>query len=205
IPYLTLALPEPQFFDDATHLTELLRPETVRIGNFQERENVASLVAVPLRVGGETVGVLYVNFRSPQVFTGSHSRLMSGLGVFAAIAIKNAWQFGRRGKELAALWRIDSKLKHSLDSLNLDSVLVTILKEVHEILQAKHSAVLLVDPNKQLRYAAWFGGPPVVEGYGITRWVFDNRKTAHVDDVMADSEWKDRYFEASDGDTRSEL
>src|SRR6185369_15046150 len=118
IPHLTVALEGPCFLIDAAAFAGPLGANPARRSLFQERESVASLAAVPLRVGAETVGALYLNFRSRQSFGGSQRRLITGLSVFAATAIKNAWQFGLRGEELAALARIDSKLKRSLDSLS---------------------------------------------------------------------------------------
>src|SRR5438105_15302477 len=100
----------------------------VRQGNFQEREKICSTAALPLQVGDEIVGVLFVNFRQPQHFDATQKLVIEGLAHYAAIAIKNAQVFGtlieRRIRELEILRHIDLELSRTLE---LESVLDRLL------------------------------------------------------------------------------
>ncbi|HEV2582508.1 MAG TPA: GAF domain-containing protein, partial [Ktedonobacteraceae bacterium] len=59
------------------------------VGSFSQREKVRSIAAVPLQVGDELVGVLFINFRQPQRFDAAQKLFIDGLAQYAAIAIKN--------------------------------------------------------------------------------------------------------------------
>lgn len=62
---------------------------------FAEREKIASLAALLLRVGHEKIGVMFVNYRTPHQFTGDERRIIETFGSYAAIAINNARLFAK--------------------------------------------------------------------------------------------------------------
>jgi GAF domain-containing protein len=75
---LVLSRLEPVFAKESMTLyAELYGDVQTRQGNFIEREKICSSAAVPLRVGNESVGVLFVNFRQPQRFTAIQSECLS--------------------------------------------------------------------------------------------------------------------------------
>src|SRR5437870_1830295 len=105
IAVLALHHVEPIFAKESAIIYTTLQSNLhIREGNFQQREKICSMVAVPLRVGDESVGVLFVNFRQPQRFDATQKLFIEGLAHYAAIAIKNAQAFGmliqRRVREL---------------------------------------------------------------------------------------------------------
>ena len=183
--------------------------------NFKEREKIRSAAVVPLRVEEESVGVLFVNFRQPQHFDSTQKLLMEGLAHYAAIAIKNSQVFGtlttRRLHELEILQHIDSELNRSLD---LESVLNTLLKWACEEVHAEEASILLYKARTQtLEVTAATGRYaedrkkqifPLKESKGISRWALEHKKPVRVDNVHRDLPWRDLYVSVAD-DMVSEL
>jgi GAF domain-containing protein len=184
-------------------------------GNFKEREKIRSAAVVPLRVGEEAVGVLFVNFRQPQRFDATQKLLIEGLAHYAAIAIKNSQVFGtlslRRLHELEALQKIDRELSQALD---LGSVLNTILRLAHERVAAEEASILLLNNRTQaLETAAAIGRHAessqkqmllLHETKGISRWVVEEKKPVRVSNVHKDLPWRDIHLPVA-ADIVSEL
>jgi len=184
-------------------------------GNFKEREKIRSAAVVPLRVGEEAVGVLFVNFRQPQRFDATQKLLIEGLAHYAAIAIKNSQVFGtlslRRMRELEALQKIDRELSQALD---LSSVLNTILSLAHERVAAEESSILLLNNRMQvLETAAAIGRHAessqkqmlsLYENRGISRWVVEEKKPVLVNNLQKDLLWRDIHLPVA-ADIVSEL
>lgn len=228
IATLMLSQDEPIFYKKSEAIyTELHGEKYIRQGSFSQREHVRSTAAVPLRVADETVGVLFVNFRQPQEFHTIQKLLINGLASYAAIAIKNAQAFGtliqRRVRELETLQKIDRELSRTLD---LESVLKTILELAHEHVPADEASILLLKilpqiPRKQVLEVVAAIGRNAEERRkqtlsleietteeektsGISRWVFEQKKPALVQNVHRDLPWRDLYIPVAD-DIMSEL
>jgi GAF domain-containing protein len=214
----TLALShlEPIFAKESmTVYTELYSDIQTRRGNFKEREKICSSAVVPLRVGNESVGVLFVNFRQPQRFDSTQKLLIEGLAHYAAIAIKNSQVFGnlslRRVGELEILQKIDRELTHTLE---LDTVLNTILKLAHERIPADEASILLHNTRTHILDTAVAIGRhaeasrkqvlSLQEMKGITRWVVDQKKSARVNNVHTEEPWHVLYLPVA-SDIVSEL
>jgi GAF domain-containing protein len=187
----------------------------IRQGSFGKRENIRSTAALPLRVGDELVGVLFVNFRQPQRFDATQKLFIEGLAHYAAIAIKNAQVFGtliqRRVHELEILQKIDRELSRTLD---LETVLNTLLRLAHEQMPVEEVAIWLYNPQTQILAAKAAIGPnaearltytlPTHTSQGITWWVMEHKMPARVDNVHRDPQWRDIYIQ-TDPNTISEL
>ncbi|MFL5655250.1 MAG: GAF domain-containing protein [Ktedonobacteraceae bacterium] len=183
--------------------------------NFAQRERISSTAVVPLRVKDEPVGVLFVNFRHTQRFDASQKLFIEGLAHYTAIAIKNSRVFGtlsqRRERELEILQYIDRELSRTLD---LESVLNSILRLAHEQVPAEEASILLYNTHIQALEIPAAIGPhaetrlkkiiPLQDEKGIARWVLEHKKPARVDNVHNDPQWQDLYIQAVD-DTVSEL
>lgn len=211
IAWLSLVKGEPVFAKDSSDLYEALggAPKK-RKGNFEVREQISSTVAVPLRAGDESVGVLFVNFRKPQRFDAPQKNLIHSLANYAAIAIRNSRTFGklslRRVKEFEALRKIDRQISKSL---NLEQVMQTILKHATKHINADDAAILLYNPvTSELEAKATIGHHAEarllqrlsVKGTtGITAWVYKNRRPVRVNNVLTDPEWKDLYYPSTSG------
>lgn len=210
IAWLSVVKGEPVFVKDSSGLYEELggNPKN-RKGSFEVREQVRSTVAAPLRVGDESVGVLFVNFRKPQRFDAPQKNLIHSLATYSAVAIKNSRTFGdlslRRVKELEALRKIDRQISRSL---NLEQVLQAILKHATKRIHADDAAILLYNPfTNDLEAKATIGhnaGSRLqekvsVRGTGLTAWVYKNKAPLRVGNVLEDSEWKDLYRPSTKG------
>ncbi|HLX56315.1 MAG TPA: GAF domain-containing protein [Ktedonobacteraceae bacterium] len=213
---LMVQLKTPIFAKDSdAFYTKLHGNSYVRRGSFGQREMVRSIAALPLQIGDELVGVLFVNFRQPQRFDATQKLFIDGLAHFAAVAVKNARVFGtltqRRVRELEILQDIDRELSRNLE---LQPVLDTLLKLGHERVPADGASILLYDSRtKALVTTATIGQHaisrkvlivPVQASRGITRWVLEQKKAARVSNVHLDPLWRDIYISAS-SNTVSEL
>lgn len=57
---------------------------------FHEREKIKSLAALVLKLGEETVGLMFLNYRTPQNFSPIEKKIMEAFASQAAIAIRNS-------------------------------------------------------------------------------------------------------------------
>ena len=170
---------------------------------------------MPLKVGDEKVGVLFVNFRQAQRFDATQKLFIEGLAHYAAIAIKNSQKYGtliqRRIQELEILQNIDRELSRTLD---LKSLLNTLLRLAYEQVHADEATVLLYNSRTQaLEVPAAIGANAESSRKDIislqatkyiTRWVLEHKKPARVDNVHRDPQWRDIYIQRA-ADTISEL
>ncbi len=216
IALLALNRKQPLFAKESSQLYIELRGDLeVRQGNFMEREQIKSTAALPLRVGNEMVGVLFVNFRESQRFDATQKLFIEGLAHYSAIAIKNSQVFGtlsmRRLHELEILQHIDRELSHTLE---LDVVLNTLLMLAHEHVPSDEASILLYKPQLGILETpvaigrdAEAGLKQVIslsETKGITRWVVENKKAARVQNVHKEEQWQSLYLPVA-SDIISEL
>jgi len=216
IVYLALHHKEPLFAKESVTIYHILRDDDhLQQESFGEREKVRSTAIIPLQVGDEAVGVLFVNFRQPQRFNATQKLFIEGLAHYAAIAIKNAQVFGtliqRRMHELEILQRVDRELSRTLD---LETVLNTLLRLAHEQMPVEEVAIWLYNPQTQILAAKAAIGPhaearltlilPTHTSQGITWWVMEHKKPARVDNVHRDPQWRDIYIQTAPN-TVSEL
>jgi GAF domain-containing protein len=213
IPSRAIRCDEAIFCDDAATLPrEIGLPELP--STFTEREKIASAAAIPLRVSGLTVGVLFVNFRTRQRFAGPQMRLVTSLAGFAATALHSARRFsqqeGDRARELEIIRRVDSALARS----TFEEVAKTIITLANGVVQAELAELFLVDSKrktiklvdgvgpKSQRLRGW-SLPLQGTSEGIVRWVVENRKPVLVNDRRTEEPWKNLFI--GESDTVSEL
>ncbi len=112
------------------------------------------VVAVPLKLGSEMLGVMEAVHSQTYVFTDDDLRLLESAGSWAAIAIGNARQhqrLQRRLRESEAMATISRALTETLD---LDHVLQLIVASARQIIpQASMASFWLIDEARQLAYA----------------------------------------------------
>lgn len=215
-----LQQPEPLFEEDASQLiAKMGEHPSQQKGGFQKREKIRSVAALPLQVGEEAVGALFVNYRTRQHLPrdAAQQQLIQGLAGYAAIAIKNARVLGaeqsRYVKNLEALRDFDRALNRSND---LKELLETILHLAHDRLADRvapdEASILLYDPERHaLVPGAAIGAHPeeifkrtfrVGEDHGLTLEAFKGQ-TILAPDVDS-AEWQGRYLDLEAG-TRCEL
>ena len=230
IPYRVLKLKEPLFLPLGDQIWEQLgrtRP-THEGGDFQHREAVASVAALPIRAEGETAGILFLNFRRRQPFDAPQKRLIRGLAAFAATAVRNARRFEavgtRRSSELEILQEIDRLLSRSAHH---QTVMQGILELANTLLEAEDASIMLVesDSGEELRglwaeangkrqlFVASAIGQHADGSMGwttgevessITGWVLENRQTVRIEDLQSDERWRKVAYPLRPK-TRSEL
>src|SRR5947207_3648152 len=212
IAELMLHREEPLFAKQSSLLAnELLEEPPPRTGKFEQREEIASTAALPLRVNHEIVGVLFVNFRRPQRFDSPQKLLIEGLGHYIAVAIKNAQTFEklrmRHTIELDIFQHVDRELNRMLD---LQSILDKILELAETQIDAIHATITLYDAKKhEFRIASTIGSnteqrPVPVQKNSLLRWVMDHKQSVRSNNVHREAPWCDIYF-PSNPDTVSEL
>ncbi|NIR49879.1 PAS domain-containing protein, partial [candidate division KSB1 bacterium] len=96
------------------------RPKT----RFHKREHIKSLAALVLEAEDETVGLMFVNYRSHQSFSEPVKKLMKTFASYAAIAIKNS-------RLIEKLRRNEAFQRHIVERIP-DPVLVTRNKKVND-------------------------------------------------------------------------
>jgi GAF domain-containing protein len=213
---LVLRQEKPIFATNSKELYERLGGKMqLRNGDFEAREQIASTVAMTLKVGEEPIGVLFVNFRNPQRFDAAQKLLIEGHARYAAIAIKNARSFSdvvqRRLHELEVMSRIDQTISDTTSNLSDD--LHAVLKILSERFPVDVIEVLLFNAAQdQLEVVARISTYPsatphpisIKHAKGVTREAFLNRQSIRVGNVHTQSYWKMQYI-ATIPDVSAEL
>jgi GAF domain-containing protein len=190
--------------------------DSAKLLSFVRTEQIRSIAVTRFRLGNQQVGYLLVCFRQAQPFALSQRVLILGLAHYAAIAIEHLRTYSalmqRRIEELELLRSIELQIASTLD---LETILRTILEgATAHISAAFKGAILLYDKRSRTleTQASITRDPPyqtplsipIHEGKGITRWVFEHKRSARVDNVQEDLPWRDIYLEG-DSLIRSEL
>jgi GAF domain-containing protein len=196
----------------APNITDL--PISLPIQAEQElrREDIVSLVMIPLQVEKEEIGILCLLFRMHQYFDAPQKLLIQGLASYTAIAFRNAHTFDsatqRHLRELEALQTIDRELNQSLE---LEPVLDTILRLAFESVPAEGASVLLYNPDTHALDARFIHGSftpawryPSRSSRGIVWWVLEHKQAVRIGNVHTDPVWRNRYV-STIHETTSEL
>lgn len=205
LAWLVLRQEEPVYVKDSTGLYDILggKAGKQRRGNFEQREDIKSVVALPLLVNQEEEGVLFVNFRHEQRFDDPQKKLIKGLASVTAIAIKNSRMLTgavqQRNDDLQALLSIASEINRTND---LDKVLEIILRKAQERVSAVTEAAILLynSATNSLEVKKWLGanqedlmglklyvGDDVTgKGAGLSAWAFRNGETVRLNNIQTD-------------------
>lgn len=220
IASLALKKGTPVYARDSLKLFEKLGGGAQRLGFFERREGIRSTAVLPLRVGDEAVGVLFVNFRKPQTFDAPQRRLIETLSSYAALAIKNSREFNaqarRHEEELRITRDFDAEISRTL---NLQTVMRRFLELTSDYLGGDYggdtlnAAILIYNPagnelevreahgsNADLRRGKTI---PLAEKKGYSYLAYSERRPVHVNNVRADPR-SEHYYEV-DARTVSEL
>ncbi len=97
---------EPHFAENSLHDDLMLSDASARhkdFHSFVEREGICSSAGIPLLVGDEKVGILFVNYRTPHPFSENEQKNILLFATQAAIAIQNARSY-KNLNQLKALY-----------------------------------------------------------------------------------------------------
>ncbi len=110
-----------------------------------------SLLAVPLRLGNETIGILEALHRQPTAFNDGDVQVLAAVANWVAIAIDNVHQYDnlrRRWQESAAIAEISQALN---ESLQLEQVFQLIANTALRIIpRAERTVIHLLDETAQV-------------------------------------------------------
>ncbi len=208
---------ESRFLSDVDLEKTLSGQRNDRGTRFAAREGIRSCAILVLKpTPAETVGLLFVNYRRPQRFSGEEWTSMLALASSAAVAIRSARvgqaterSLERRKKDLEAIHAIDRLIVGSIERRNLDSVLDAIVEHGKALTGAKAGSVLWRVGDQELlkmRVDKGFGfGPDYVQTFdeGIIGLAVRDKKSQLASD-LSEEKWKRRYKETLKG-VRSEL
>jgi len=105
-------------------------------------------LAVPLRLGERTIGVLALGSSEPASFTDEHATIARAVADQAAVALENARLFEetqRRARETEALLRADAEL---FRSLNIEDVFQALCDVAVDVLEVDECMVSTVDDDE---------------------------------------------------------
>ncbi|HEY7040635.1 MAG TPA: GAF domain-containing protein [Methylomirabilota bacterium] len=159
-----------------------------------EKEGIRALLSVPLRVGGQVIGVISAFSTAPGAFGDRHQTLLESFADQAGIAIQNARLFEetqRRARETQALLRAGHAVNQSLD---VGETVGLILHQAREVLEVQSCGLFTHDPaSGQLAATASLDLPPEAlaairlrVGEGITGVAVQERRPVQTTDLYRD-------------------
>ena len=119
-------------------------PRSVR-RDVDEKEGIRAMLSVPLRVGGQIIGVISAFSTEPAAFGDRHQAVLESFADQAGIAIQNARLFEetqRRARETQALLRAGHAVNQSLD---VNETVRLILNQAREVLEVQTCGLFTLD------------------------------------------------------------
>ncbi|MBT4268726.1 MAG: GAF domain-containing protein [Deltaproteobacteria bacterium] len=165
-----------------------------------------NLLAVPLKVKGETKGVIeIINKKNGKPFSKEDISLLQSLSSCVAVAFENAQALAQargRVKDFKTLSRLSAILNSSLDQ---KIVRLRAMEAVVELLECETGSLYLIDEEtNELYFEVALGekGDAVKEirlkmGEGVAGWVAQEGKSDLVPDTAKDPRWASRVDEKS--------
>ena len=178
-----------------------------------------SILAVPMTIGGKTVGMLSAQAYQPNVYSEEDLQILSTLANQAAVAIQNGRLFNetqrlarefevrviertaqlqREQQNTETLLRILTEVSSSLD---LDRALNRTLALLNDAIGAEQGTIMLLNTEDNLlHYRAGYGyltdkvtaegrGFKLKIGEGLAGWVVEHREPALITDLFNDHRW----------------
>jgi two-component system NtrC family sensor kinase len=160
-----------------------------------EQEGIRAMLCVPLKDGGETIGVISAFSTDPGVFTADHQRVLEAFGEQAGIAIHNAQLFERsqrRARETRALLEAGRAVTASLDTARTVQV---IMEQAREVLGVESCSIMRMEPaTGELVTLASLDLPASMAsrirlkvGEGIAGLAVQERQPVQSPDLLADT------------------
>ena len=155
--------------------------------------HVRNWLAVPLVVGGKTLGMYSLDKIEPGYFTPDHQRLAENLAAQAAVAIQNARLFRNQQAAREQAETLHAVTQALSKTLNLQEVFELILAELHKVVPYDSSSIQQLEGE----YSIIVGGRgfpnldellglrfPVTPG-DLSSYVYDTRQPVIFEDVSA--------------------
>jgi PAS domain S-box-containing protein/putative nucleotidyltransferase with HDIG domain len=148
--------------------------------HFGDKDEVRSVLAVPLRLGEKVTGMLSVQSYKPYAYSDEDQSLLEQLAANAAVAIDNARLYAetfQRLKELEAVNHISTALR---SARTVEEMLPSLLNETLQVLGIDSGMIWLYDKGsgylKPAVVRGWFASineTPIKPGEGVAGKVFE--------------------------------
>ncbi len=166
--------------------------------------HLRSVLCVPMRLKGQTIGAIYVDNRMRAGAFDAHDlELLGVLAHQAAIAIENARLFRDVNTRLQSLHLIQDITADLTSTLNLNRVLVACLERVQGVLGTEAGSILMVEGD-ELVFKVAIGEASerlkpfrIPKGHGLAGWVTQNARGVVINDVRNDP----RFYATVDSGT----
>ncbi|GAB4491317.1 MAG: GAF domain-containing protein [Anaerolineales bacterium] len=137
----------PWYVDDAANEPALTKPHEARPEQIKERfvvrEKIQSMATIPMKIGNEIVGVLFVSYRQKQGFSKPQRELIELFAAQTAIAIRNARLLIRRKALLESGNLLASQVNRTENEL-----LTLIYEQVNRFMDSRNLTIALYDTER---------------------------------------------------------
>ncbi|MDY7041692.1 MAG: GAF domain-containing protein, partial [Chloroflexota bacterium] len=181
----------------------IARRESVLISDVQQSErwlphpqfaSDRSWIGAPLIVKGEAIGVLNIASCQPGEYDAEDSQMSFAFANQAAVAIHNARLFAETQQRIQELALLNAAGQAMASTLELDDLLLVIMRQAMEVLHIEAASILLLDETSgDLVFRAALGGGAddlkgrrLPQGMGIAGWVAQKDSPLIVPDVGQD-------------------
>ncbi len=162
-----------------------------------EESGSKSVVAVPIMTRNDLVGVITVVHPERNHLQETHIALVHAIADQAGVAVLNAQLFGESKRQTRVMTALANSASTMSSTLQLETVLHNILKEIRTALQVEAVTLSLIDRNEgQLEYKAAIHdtidlrstlvGKKIRIGQGFSGWVAEHGKGEIVPDPTKD-------------------
>ncbi|MCP4407635.1 MAG: GAF domain-containing protein [Gammaproteobacteria bacterium] len=147
-------LGEPQYSRDAQGVALLAEAFEVPRADltsqrFVVREEVVSSATIPLLAAGGTVGVMFVNYRTPQLFGLEQRDIIESFAAQAALAIHNARLFQSERKQRQQSDKLRETAHVVSSTLELEEVIGSVLDQLGEVIEYDSASVQLIEGDRR--------------------------------------------------------
>ncbi|MDY7075512.1 MAG: GAF domain-containing protein [Chloroflexota bacterium] len=154
-----------------------------------ETEPLTAVLGVPLKHGGQVIGVLgFDEIAQARSFDEHAVWLATLFANQAAIAIANARLYEQAQHRLESLTNLNRASQVVTSSLDIKEVLEQVVKLTASVVNSDYTSVILLDDEGKpmLGVDDFMGVPPVtrrIRSSGVTRYVLDSGQPVVVDDI----------------------
>jgi PAS domain S-box-containing protein len=173
-------------------------------------EGFRSGIAVPLKMGAQAVGALFLADPPAGAFSPERLQLLASFADRAALAVERTALYERaagRAEKLAVLARVSSLIASATGS---DRVLESVARAAISLLAAEVAGVVVDDPAAGVlrvgaHYRTGVEAPcdihpnEIPHGQGVAAVVFDTRAPVFIEDVATEPRWVDRTWTQEQG------
>ncbi len=132
----------------AVSVYDITSDRSARYRREAEREGIRSILSIPLRFGGEVIGVLRMYTAEPVQYVDEDLQFVAAIADQAAIAIMNARAFEKTVSKEREYLNVFQEVAQAVSStLSLDDVLSLIVRKIPEVLNLKAATIRLLDAD----------------------------------------------------------